>query len=276
VIEKKLTANLPPIEADPGQVSQVLMNLAVNSRDAMPNGGTLLIETSLVIGEEGVARGLTNGRTGPHILMTVSDTGVGMDEETSSRVFEPFFTTKAVGRGTGLGLSTVYGIVKQSGGNVWVSSEAGKGAKFTIFLPVAEQPTHDVPPSPGQNHMFIGSEKILLVEDEGSVRGLASKILESCGYTVVEASDGEEALVKYDTVVEVDVLITDVVMPRMGGRELSEILTSRSPDLKVLFSSGYTDDATMRLGIGKDGMSFLQKPFTFESLAGKVRTLIDS
>lgn len=276
VVIKTLEPNLPAIEADPTQLSQVLMNLAVNSRDAMPNGGTLMIETSMVPGDLGDAKGLTGGRTGLHILLEVSDTGVGMDEDTCDRVFEPFFTTKSVGRGTGLGLSTAYGIVKQSGGNIWVSSEIGKGTKFSIYFPVAEQPLRDHSRSITEHNMFVGSGKILLVEDEVTVRGLASKILESCGYTVFEANDGEDALVKYESLGEVDMLITDVVMPKMGGRELSEILTARKPELKVLYTSGYTDDATILLGVGKHGTSFLQKPFTFETLAGKVRSLIDS
>lgn len=275
-IETKLTEKLLKIEADPNQLTQVLMNLAINARDAMPSGGTLLIESSNVELDEAYASRHIDVAAGRFVMLAVSDTGIGMDEATRRRVFEPFFTTKSVGQGTGLGLSTVYGIVKQSGGNIWVYSEPGRGTTFKIYLPEAD-PTAAAPDFEiSQRELHIGSETILLVEDERAVRGLAKEILESCGYTVIEASDGVEALEKFEPVSgQVDVLITDVIMPRMGGRELSELLKAQQPDIKVLFTSGYTDDAILRHGITDEGTNFLQKPFTYDSLSRKVRALLD-
>jgi two-component system cell cycle sensor histidine kinase/response regulator CckA len=275
-IDKNLSADLWRIEADPGQLAQVLMNLTINSRDAMPDGGTLLIETSNVVLDKDYASRHMAVAPGRYVMLAVSDTGVGMDEETTRRVFEPFFTTKSVGRGTGLGLSTVYGIVKQSGGNIWVYSEVGKGSTFKIYLPEANSETKTEFLEESQRELQIGSETILLVEDEPAVRGLAREILEACGYTVLEAFDGLNALEKFEGCSSVDLLVTDVVMPRMGGRELSEKLLSRCPSMKVLFTSGYTDDAILRHGITDEGTNFLQKPFTFDALSKKVRSLLDS
>jgi two-component system cell cycle sensor histidine kinase/response regulator CckA len=275
-IEKNLSPDLWHIEADPGQLSQVLMNLSINSRDAMPGGGTLLIETSNVVLDKEYASRHMAVAPGRYVMLAVSDTGVGMDEQTTRRVFEPFFTTKSVGRGTGLGLSTVYGIVKQSGGNIWVYSELGRGSTFKIYLPEAMSESKSELPEDSQRELSIGSETILLGEDEPAVRGLAREILEACGYAVVEASDGVNAIETFEGCSSVDLLITDVVMPRMGGRELSEKLLSRCPSMKVLFTSGYTDDAILRHGITDEGTNFLQKPFTFEALSRKVRSLLDS
>lgn len=275
-IEKKLADDLWRIEADPGQLAQVLMNLAINARDAMPNGGTLMIETSNILLDKEYASRHMAVAPGRYVMLAVSDTGVGMDEETTRRVFEPFFTTKSVGRGTGLGLSTVYGIVKQSGGNIWVYSEVGRGSVFKIYLPEAKSESRVEPLEDSQRELHIGSETILLVEDEPAVRGLAREILEACGYHVIEAADGVDAIEKFEATHHIDLLMTDVVMPRMGGRELSENILSKCPSAKVLFTSGYTDDAILRHGITDEGTNFLQKPFTFELLSSKVRSLLDS
>ena len=213
---------------------------------------------------------------GRYAMLAISDNGVGMDEQTRSRVFEPFFTTKPAGRGTGLGLATVYGIVKQSGGNIWVYSEPGKGSTFKVYLPQTARAAKAAASPTDQREPHAGSETILLVEDEPSVRALAKQILETCGYDVLEASDGAEALLRFgDETVEIDLLVTDLVMPGMGGWELSELVRERCPRIKVLFTSGYTDDAVVRHGLIDEGQNFLQKPFTFDSLARKVRAVID-
>jgi two-component system cell cycle sensor histidine kinase/response regulator CckA len=251
------------------------MNLMINSRDAMPSGGSITIETANVELDKAHAQTHPSSTPGPYVMLRITDTGVGMDDETRQRVFEPFFTTKPVGRGTGLGLSTVYGIVKQSGGNIWVTSEPGDGAAFTIYLPRAAGMAEE-PRSAERHQHHSGSEKVLLVEDEASVRGLARQILEACGYEVFEASNGAEAYDRFENeCTEIDLLITDVVMPGMGGRELSEKVISRCPTIKVLFTSGYTDDAIIRHGIVDQEKNFLQKPFTFDALARKVRAVLD-
>jgi signal transduction histidine kinase/CheY-like chemotaxis protein len=275
-ITTKLTHDLWKIKADQGQLTQVVMNLMINSRDAMPDGGAITIETANVELDREHSRTHPSSTPGPYIMLRITDTGVGMDDETRQRVFEPFFTTKPVGRGTGLGLSTVYGIVKQSGGNIWVDSEPGKGATFTIYLPQAADEAQRTRADSEQSQPHSGSEKVLLVEDEASVRGLAREILEACGYEVFEASNGHEAFDRFEReCVEIDLLITDIVMPGMSGRELSEKVASRCPHIKVLFTSGYTDDAIIRHGIVDQGKNFLQKPFTFDGLARKVRAVLD-
>lgn len=269
--------NVARIQADPGQLSQVLMNLVVNARDAMPDGGTITIETRNVNLDEQYARQHVSVRPGPYVMLSVSDTGIGMDAETKKQIFEPFFTTKEVGKGTGLGLSTVYGIVKQSNGNVWVYSELGKGTAFKIYLPQFEEPNSvSLEPQPAASFSW-GSETILIVEDEDMVRSLSREVLESCGYTVIVASNGVEAL----TVCEqhkdqIHLLITDIVMPQMGGRELAEKLSVAYPKVRVLFTSGYTDDAIVRHGIIEDDANFIQKPFNLDDLARKVRELLDT
>jgi PAS domain S-box-containing protein len=275
-IDTRLAADLWRIKADHGQLTQVLMNLMINARDAMPDGGSVTIETDNVELDEEYAGNTVGVMPGRYVMLAISDTGIGMDEETRSRVFEPFFTTKPVGRGTGLGLSTVYGIVKQSGGNVWVYSEPGRGSTFKVYLPQAAGEPEALHAGTERRQMHMGSEKILLVEDEDSVRRLAKQILETCGYEVYEASNGAAAFSEFEKEwAEIDLLVTDVVMPGMGGRELSEMARERRPDLKVLFTSGYTDDAVVRRGILDEGHNFLQKPFTFDALARKVRTVLD-
>ncbi|MBN9522390.1 response regulator [bacterium] len=264
-----------PVKADPGQVEQVLLNLAVNARDAMPTGGRLTIETADVELDESYAAGRPDARPGPHVLLAVSDTGHGMPPEVLARIFEPFFTTKGVGKGTGLGLATVYGIVKQSGGHVGVYSEVGVGTTFKVYLPRAESgpgggTAPPRPPAPPR-----GTETVLVVEDEDAVRALTRHVLRHAGYVVVEAADAGAAARAAEGR-EIDLLVTDVVMPGLGGRELAERLRASRPGLKVLYLSGYTDDAVVRHGVLHERVHFLQKPFTPAALAWKVREALDA
>jgi PAS domain S-box-containing protein len=277
VLTAKLDPALGKIKADPGQVEQVLVNLVVNARDAMPQGGNLTIETTTIdLDQEYAGRhvGVVPGR---YVMLAVSDTGTGMSEDTRDRIFDPFFTTKEKGKGTGLGLSTVYGIVKQSGGNIWVYSELGHGTTFKVYLPeltAALQKTEAVAvesPMPG------GSETILLVEDEDVVRGLARKILEHAGYQVLEASRGEEAVrLCLERAGPIDLLLTDVVMPETSGKEVADRMTKLFPGLRVLFMSGYTDEAIVHHGVLDSNVEFIQKPFTPAALVRKVRAVLDS
>jgi CheY-like chemotaxis protein len=263
------------IKADPGHIEQVLMNLTVNARDAMPRGGKLTIETSSVQVSEAFRSIHYSVPIGSYIALAVSDTGCGMDKDTQAHIFEPFFTTKEQGKGTGLGLATVYGIVQQSGGHIYVYSEVGAGTTFKIYLPsvtgAPEAARKRVVPTGGL-------ETILLVEDDASLRKLARLALESRGgYRVLEASDGERArLFAGEQKGPIHLLLTDVVMPGMNGRELSEALAGLHPDMKILFMSGYTDDTVVRHGVLEKGMAFLQKPFTPDSLLRKVRDVLDT
>ncbi len=270
----RLEPGLGAVRGDPGQIHQVLINLAINARDAMPEGGTLSIETRSA--ENGAPARQHPGYSvlGQHVLLSVTDSGVGMDAETRRQIFEPFFTTKERGKGTGLGLATVYGIVKQSGGEIWVESESGRGASFTIAFPrteglaaAAEPPRRTASP---------GSETILLVEDEEAVRRLAARVLASRGYEVLAASGAAEAGRLWERDREsIRVLITDVVMPGRGGRELARQLLEENPDLIVIFISGYTDSPVVDRSVLGRGTAFLQKPFTPEALTHKVRQLLD-
>jgi len=261
------------VNADAGQLEQVIVNLVVNARDAMPRGGRIAIATSNVTLGEGMGPTHVNMTPGPYVLLTVTDTGRGMDKATQAHIFEPFFTTKPVGQGTGLGLSTVYGIVKQSGGYVWVYSELERGTTFKIYLPAvasapnaAEIERDSLAPAAG------GPERILLVEDEPNVRRIARRILERNGYTVLEASNGAEALRVLERRQEpIALVLTDLVMPEMGGRELASKLRIVSPTSRVLFMSGYTEDAVLRQSVMEPGAIFLDKPFTFDTLIRKVR-----
>ena len=263
--------------ADPGQIEQVLMNLVVNARDAMPEGGKLTIETSNVEIEEEYAAYHVAVKPGPYVRLVVSDTGCGMDDQTISRLFEPFFTTKEKGKGTGLGLSTVYGIVKQSGGNIWVYSELGHGTTFKIYLPRDSTATSAAAIKlESTPRCTTGTETILLVEDEEALRQVAKRVLGAGGYTVLTAANGEEALL---TCAQhsgpVHLLLTDVVMPRMSGRVLAQELAKNRPSLKVVYMSGYTDDAIVHHGVLDAGTQFLAKPFTSADLARKVREVLD-
>jgi CheY-like chemotaxis protein len=276
----ELNASLHPrlgrVIADPGQFSQIIINLAVNARDAMPQGGHLTIETANIFLDPAYTRTHIDFLPGAYVMMAVSDTGIGMSEEIQQKIFEPFFTTKEVGRGTGLGLATVYGIVKQSGGNIEVYSEEGVGSTFKIYMPrvMAEADTEEG--EDGFAQTLEGAETILLVEDEAIVRELARQILIEFGYSVVEASNGVEALdLCSEDGFKFDLLLTDVVMPRMGGRELAEKLLEVRPGLPVLFTSGYTDDAIVRHGVIGANANFVQKPFTPETLVGKIREILD-
>ena len=272
-----LLPQLGRVLADPGQIEQVIMNLAINARDAMPHGGRLTIETTNVELNEAYARRLLTVTPGPHVLLAVSDTGCGMDKETQARIFEPFFTTKEQGEGTGLGLSTVYGIVKQSGGSIWVYSEPGRGTTFKIYLQRVEEPTEAVEPGTVRAQLPNGTETILLVEDEAGVRSLARAALQVCGYTVLEAANGDEAIRICDRRQgAIHLLVTDMVMPGMDGRALSEQLSERLPQMKVLYLSGYAEGGIVHDGVLDAGMAFLQKPFTPLSLARKVREVLDA
>ncbi|MBZ5543198.1 MAG: response regulator [Acidobacteriia bacterium] len=263
------------VKADPGQIEQVIMNLAVNARDAMPRGGKLTIETGNVELDDVYVREHVAVTPGPYIMLAVSDNGIGMDPQTLARIFEPFFTTKEVGKGTGLGLATVYGIVKQSGGNVWVYSEPGRGATFKIYLPRVEEALASVEPSRSPAALTAGTETVLLVEDEDAVRSLIRNILESKGYRVLEARSGTAALSLCARHAEpLDLLVTDLVMPEMGGRELAERLGPRYPAMKVLYISGYTDGAISHHGTLAPDTAYLQKPFTPDVLARKVREVL--
>jgi CheY-like chemotaxis protein len=216
-------------------------------------------------------------KPGPYVMLAVSDNGIGIDEETKQRIFEPFFTTKGVGKGTGLGLSTVYGIVKQSGGNVWVYSEVGEGTTFKIYFPRVEEDVKAVEKINGSTGFQVGTETILLVEDEEVVRKLSHDILKTCGYEVIEAKNGLDAIkISEQAGLQIDLLLTDVVMPQMGGRELAVKLSLKYPKMKVLFTSGYTDDAIVRHGIIDEGTNFIQKPFTLDALIEKVRETLDT
>ena len=268
---------LKQIKADPGQLEQVIVNLVVNARDAMPRGGTVTIETANTVLDGVYATKHVDVSPGEYVMLAVSDTGVGMDQVTRSHIFEPFFTTKEKDKGTGLGLSTVYGIIKQSGGNVWVYSELGKGTTFKIYLPLAAGET--TVKGEGADHAPVkrGSETVLLVEDEDMVRKLASELLEESGYIVLEANGGEEAinLCKAHTQ-PIDLLITDVVMPKLSGKEVAAQLRAVHPETKVLFMSGYTDEAIVHHGIVDSGIDFIQKPFSERALAQKIRDVLDT
>jgi two-component system, cell cycle sensor histidine kinase and response regulator CckA len=265
------------VRIDPGQFEQVLVNLAVNARDAMPEGGRLLIETGNVELDGDFARQHATVQPGPHVLLAVTDTGSGMDPDVLAHIFEPFFTTKEVGKGTGLGLATCYGIVKQNRGSIWVYSELGRGTTFKIYLPRTDAAVESrEAPEPSQADALQSNETVLLVEDEPVVRTLAADALRRHGFQVLTASTGTEALELADqTLRPFDVLVTDVVMPQMGGQQLAEHLRAQTPALKVLFISGYTDSVLTRDGVLKPGMTLLQKPFTPGQLVQRVRDLID-
>jgi len=264
------------VRVDPHQFEQVLVNLLLNSRDAMVEGGTLKVATSEVNleGEFQSRHGIVP--PGLYVVVSVSDTGMGMDNETQNRLFEPFFTTKELGKGTGLGLATVYGIVKQSGGFIWVYSELGRGTTFKIYMPREEEALSPPPASSNSRNSFRGNETVLVVEDAEPLRFLAREFLTGCGYTVLEAANGTEALeMGRRTAERIHLLVTDLVMPGISGRQLAEELTARDPRLAVLYMSGYSNDRLMPSGVLTDGAAFLEKPFSREALLRKVRRLLD-
>jgi two-component system cell cycle sensor histidine kinase/response regulator CckA len=266
---------LSPVKADPGQIEQVILNLVVNSRDAMPDGGRITVRTSNVEMDAREAARRPPMPAGRYILLSVSDTGHGMDEGTKTHIFEPFFTTKEVGKGTGLGLATVYGVVKQSGGFIWVDSALGKGTSFEIYLPQVAEP---VRPSDGEAKPAAiprGTETILVVEDESGVRELTREFLKVSGYAVLEAKDGIQALeVAAQHPGAVHLALIDVVMPRMGGAELAERIRTARPDTRILFMSGYSEYASIGAASLRSPTPILQKPFSISSLVGKIREVL--
>jgi signal transduction histidine kinase/CheY-like chemotaxis protein len=272
-----LEPNLGNVKADRTQIEQVIMNLAVNARDAMPDGGKLTIETKNVYLNNGCVIDHVSVKPGYYVMLAITDNGIGMDKETQEHVFEPFFTTKAEGKGTGLGLSAVYGIVKQSGGYIWVDSEKGNGTTFRIYLPgVLEKAEirqfHELTAK-----KLTGNEIILLVEDDDFGREVTSTILKSLGYNIIEAKSGDEAIsiCMEQKIRPVDLLITDVIMPGINGRELFEKLSTKCPDLKVLYMSGYANNVIVHHGLLENGIHFIQKPFAMNDFARKVREVLE-
>jgi two-component system, cell cycle sensor histidine kinase and response regulator CckA len=268
-----LSAGLWRAKADPAQIEQAILNLVVNARDAMPRGGQLTLETANV----DLDARYSSGAPGPHVMLAVSDTGVGMDREQQARLFEPFYTTKERGKGTGLGLSTTYGVVKQSGGSIWVYSEQGQGTTFKIYLPRCDEPLDAPHEAPPPAIPLTGTETALLVEDEPEVRRLIEKILGMQGYTVMSAASPAEAIaLSRGRSGAIDILVTDMILPGMNGRELARVLSTARPSLRVLYMSGYTDAVIAQQGILEPGTAFLSKPFTPDALARKIREVLDA
>jgi CheY-like chemotaxis protein len=270
-----LRPGLASVMADRGQVEQVVMNLAVNARDAMPKGGTLTIETANVELDEHYAKTHRAVIPGAYVALTVTDTGTGMTPEVQARLFEPFFTTKEVGKGTGLGMATVYGIATRSGGSVGVYSEIGKGTSVKVYFPRAEATDMvtevPAPVAPAR----VGTQTVLVVEDEDGLRELAKRLLLRQGYTVLVAANAQEALRLFAANQSIDVLLTDVVMPGASGPELTRQLVEQRPALRVIYMSGYTEDAIVHHGILKPGIAFLNKPFNSETLGAKIREVLE-
>jgi CheY-like chemotaxis protein len=271
-----LDPDLGTIEADPSQIDQVVMNLVVNARDAMPEGGTLTIETANVHLDESYAQLHADGEPGDYVMLSISDTGVGMDQETQEHIFEPFFTTKGEEEGTGLGLATVYGIVSQSGGHIHVYSEPGEGSVFKVYLPLMGADARPEAREEGADNILTGGETVLLVEDEDIVRDLIAGVLRRHGHEVVTAPDGQEALeVAEEHEGTIDIVVTDVVMPEMNGGQLAEALSETGYDIPVLFISGYTDNTIVQHGVLEGGVHYLQKPFDPEKLLRRIRSILD-
>jgi signal transduction histidine kinase/CheY-like chemotaxis protein len=272
-----LDLSLGMVNADPGQVEQVLMNLALNARDAMPDGGRLRIETSNATLDSAYMKQHAAAEPGDYVMIAVRDTGTGMDRATQARIFEPFFTTKENGKGTGLGLAMVYGIVKQSGGYIWVYSEPGQGTTFKVYLPRVDQSIRPIARDTARIEDLRGTERILLVEDEAPVREVSARLLARAGYRVVDKPDGQSAIESFETNPGgYDILITDMVMPGMGGRELARRVRSLNADLPIVFMSGYTDDEDLRRSLLDNRTMFIEKPFTPELLLNKLREALTS
>ena len=275
ILEARPTPDLWPVRADRSQIDQVLVNLAVNARDAMRDGERLTVETANVAVSAEYVQLHLGAAAGDYVMMAVSDTGIGMTPETREHLFEPFFTTKGVGEGTGLGLATVYGIVKQHNGDIHVYTEPGKGATFRVYLPRAGIAVAPEAPPVSDRGLPLGRETVLLTEDEPMVRAVAARVLRGLGYAVFEAANAEEALRIGQDTVGIHLLLTDVVMPRMSGRDLVRRMRVLQPRLRVLYTSGYTDNAIVHQGVLDDEVEFLQKPFTAAALAQKVRAVLD-
>jgi nitrogen-specific signal transduction histidine kinase/ActR/RegA family two-component response regulator len=272
-----LSPDAGKINADPGQIEQVIMNLVVNSRDAMPEGGRITIETANATLDEEYARIHLTARPGEYVMLSVIDTGEGMDEETRAHIFEPFFTTKEPGKGTGLGLAQVYGIVKQSDGEITVESAPSQGTRVQIYLPRISGTVSADEEERGEADRAEGTETVLLVEDEDDVRRLVCEVLEQHGYTVLSAAEPQEAIEICRTYRrQIDLLLTDMVMPQMGGRELADRTGWIRPDMRVLFMSGYTDDAMLGVAVSEPGVAFLKKPFTPAVLTRKIREVLEA
>ncbi|HEX2249458.1 MAG TPA: ATP-binding protein, partial [Gemmatimonadales bacterium] len=277
VLLTKLQPDLPRVWADPGQLQQVILNLAVNARDAMPHGGTLLIETGVVELDESYPRQHPSAKPGTHVVLVVTDTGCGMDPATRSRIFEPFFTTKEPGKGTGLGLSTVYGIVKQSGGHIWVYSEVGRGSTFKLYFPPHYGAVTAVEPGPVSQPLLGSGATILLVEDERPVRSTVRRLLERHGYKVLEAANGQDALALVSSRrSEIHLVISDMVMPGMGGKELAGRVRNVSPGLPVLLMTGYTEEAITQTGERPLDEQIIEKPFSLHTMLHKVSLALAS
>jgi two-component system cell cycle sensor histidine kinase/response regulator CckA len=273
----ELCPDLWQVKADSGQIEQILANLTVNARDAMPLGGELAITTSNIVLDEEIARKYESVESGPYVLLTVSDSGHGMSPETMRRAFEPFFTTKEVGKGTGLGLSTVYGIVKQSGGYISIDSEVGRGTTFKIYFPQVDEEAGEIETRPPSSALRPGEETVLLVEDDNQVRSIAAITLEMSGYDVLTAANGGEALLLSERYKgRIDLLLTDVVMPRMSGHELAHQLIELRPGTRVLYMSGYSENAIIHHGVIEEGTDFIEKPFSPEALTSRIREMLDT
>jgi two-component system cell cycle sensor histidine kinase/response regulator CckA len=271
-----LRPELALIKADRGQIDQIVMNLAVNARDAMPRGGTLTIEAANVELDEDAATPQPGVQPGPYVALTMTDTGVGMTPQVQARLFEPFFTTKEPGKGTGLGLATVHGIVLRNGGSISISSEVGRGTSFTVYFPRADAAEMVVEVPPPAARPPVGARTVLVVEDADELRELAKRLLERLGYAVLLAANADEALKTFEGPTLIDVLLTDVVMPGAGGLELTRKLAERRPALKVIYMSGYTEQAIVDHGVLKPGIAFLHKPFTSETLGRKIREVLEA
>ena len=275
-LKTDLADDLAAARADPNQIEQVIMNLAINARDAMPDGGTVVIETRNATLDDAYAAQHVSVNPGEYVMLAVSDTGCGMDERTKSRIFEPFFTTKPAGRGTGLGLSTVYGIVKQTGGNIWLYSEPGKGTTFKVYLPAIAALPEDIGRVAPAEAAPRGAGTVLVVEDDEQLRRLTHRALDAHGYTVLVADRGATALdISRRHKGDIDLLLTDVIMPDTNGRKLAETIRAARPGLRVLYMSGYPDGAIASHGMLEPGVAYLAKPFTTEAITRKVREVLE-
>jgi CheY-like chemotaxis protein len=276
----KLNLELAPgpglVRIDPGQLDQILINLVINACDAMPKGGKLTIETANVDLDEEYAKTHFGIQPGSYVMLAVSDTGTGIDKEVLPHIFEPFFTTKPVGKGTGLGLATVYGVVQQSGGEIFVYSESDQGSTFKIYLPRVESGTPSQPEAKSRSEILGGTETVLVVEDDKGVRGAIVAILKKRGYKIIEAPSGKEAIGLLTRQKEpIALMITDVVMPEMSGKQLADQVRTLRPEIKILFLSGYTENVIAHHGVLEPGINFLAKPFSIQSLTKKVREVLD-